>query len=173
MITDGSPGPPDRPASEPGPPAQRRRAGLKAADWAGVRRARRATEWGKQKYAGSSAEYLWGRLNTLDFINQGMLFAATLLLCAVPFLIVVAALEGKSAATAIGRRMGLNTQASAHFSQIFATPGATQAAVIGTTGMVFFVLGGSSRRSGSSARSRSAAVAAQRSAPSPAMPRAA
>ncbi len=115
---------------------------MRAADWAGVRQARRATEWGKQKYAGSSAEYLWGRLNTLDFISQGMLFAATLLLCALPFLIVVAAFEGRSAATTIGRRMGLNAQASAHFSHLFATPGATQAAVIGTTGMVFFVLGG-------------------------------
>jgi hypothetical protein len=31
---------------------------LKAADWAGVRRARRAAEWGKNKYAGSWAEYL-------------------------------------------------------------------------------------------------------------------
>jgi membrane protein len=28
---------------------------------------------GKQKYAGSWAEYLWNRLNAADFINQGML----------------------------------------------------------------------------------------------------
>jgi hypothetical protein len=39
----------------------------------GVQRARRAAEWGKQKYAGSWAEYLWNRLNAVDFINQGML----------------------------------------------------------------------------------------------------
>jgi membrane protein len=71
-----------------------------------------------------------------------MLFAATLLLCAVPFLIVVAALAGRSAAAGIGRRMGLNAQASAVFNHLFATPGATQAAVIGTTAIVFFVFGG-------------------------------
>ena len=97
---------------------------------------------GKQKYTGSSAEYLWGRLNALDFINQGMLFASTLLLCALPFLIVVTVLAGRSAATGIGQRMGLNAEAAAHFGHLFATPGATSAAVIGTTSMVFFVLGG-------------------------------
>jgi hypothetical protein len=56
MATDGSPGAPDQPAGETGLSAQRGRARTKVGDWAGVRQARRATEWGKQKYAGSSAE---------------------------------------------------------------------------------------------------------------------
>jgi membrane protein len=45
------------------------------------RRVRSGTATAKDKYAGSSAEHLWGRLTSMDFINRGMLFAATLLLC--------------------------------------------------------------------------------------------
>jgi hypothetical protein len=33
--------------------------GRKAGDRPGVQRARRAAEWGQQKYSGSWAEYLW------------------------------------------------------------------------------------------------------------------
>jgi hypothetical protein len=49
---------------------------------------------GQKKYAGSLAEDVWCRLDTMDFINRGMVFAATLLLCLFPFLIVVSALVG-------------------------------------------------------------------------------
>src|SRR5690348_8534771 len=125
MISNGSPGPPDQPAGETGLPPRQGRAGSKAANLPGVRHARRAAEWGQRKaewgqrkYAGTSAEYLQRRLTGLDFINRGMLFAATLLLCALPFLIVVSALAGKSAATAIGRRMGLDKQATAVFGHL-------------------------------------------------------
>jgi hypothetical protein len=38
--------------------------------------------------------------------------------------------------------MGLNEQAAAVFGHLFASPPATQAAVVGTTSTVFFVLGG-------------------------------
>jgi membrane protein len=142
MIANGPPGESEQPASETGRPPRTRQAGSKAANLPGVRRVGRAAEWGKQKYAGSSAEYLQRRLTGLDFINQGMLFAASLLLCAIPFLIVVAALAGKSAANTVGRRMGLDRQAAVVFGHLFASPSATQAAVVGTTSMVFFVLGG-------------------------------
>ena len=66
-----------------------------AAGWPGIRRARRAAQWGKKNYAGSLAEDVWRRLDTMDFINRGMVFAATLLLCFFPFLIVVSALAGR------------------------------------------------------------------------------
>jgi membrane protein len=148
-VSIDSPGTPEQPASETGRPPRQRQAGGKAANLPGVRHVRRAAEWGQRKvewgqrkYAGTSAEYLQRRLTGLDFINQGMLFAATLLLCASPFLIVVAALAGKSSATAIGRRMGLNKEATAAFGHLFESPSATQAAVVGSTSMVFFVLGG-------------------------------
>ena len=70
-------------------------AGNQAGKHEGGRPARRAAEWGKTKYAGSVAEDLWRRLDAMDFINQGMLFAATLLLCFFPFLIVASALAGR------------------------------------------------------------------------------
>jgi len=116
--------------------------GRKAGDRPGVQRARRAAEWGQQKYAGSSAEYLRNRLNALDFISQGMLFAATLLLCFVPFLIVAAALAGRPVVPAMARRVGLNKQAAADLGHLFASSATTVHAVVGTTSVVFFVLGG-------------------------------
>lgn len=119
-----------------------RRRHPKVADRAGVRRARRAAEWGKQKYAGSSAEYLWQRLDSVDFINQGMLFAATLLLCFFPFIIVGSALAGRPIANGVARQSGMNKQAAADVGHLFASSATTSNAVVGTTSMVFFVLGG-------------------------------
>jgi membrane protein len=76
------------------------------------RRVRRRITAGKQKYSGSSADALWHRLNSVDFLNQGMIFAKSLLLCAFPFLIVADALEGESTVGALGRRLGLNRPAA-------------------------------------------------------------
>ena len=72
-----------------------RRPSRKPAGWWGVRHARRAAVWGKAKYAGSWAESLWLRLDAVDFLNQAMLLAATLLLCIVPFLLIATALAGR------------------------------------------------------------------------------
>ena len=115
---------------------------MTAAGWPGVRRARRAAQWGKKKYAGSLAEDVWRRLDTMDFINRGMVFAATLLLCLFPFLIVVSALAGRPAAQSLTRYTGLNSQAAADIGHLFASPAATTSAVVGTASMVFFVFGG-------------------------------
>jgi len=109
---------------------------------AGAGRIRRAAVWGKAKYAGSWAEDLCRRLAALDFINQGMVFAATLLLCLFPFLIVVSALAGRSMADTLARFTGLTGQASADVGHLFAPTAATTGAVIGTVSMVFFVFGG-------------------------------
>jgi membrane protein len=108
----------------------------------GVRRVRRAADWGKTKYSGSLAEDLWRRLDSMDFINRGMLFAATLLLCFFPFLIVVSALAGRSVVKTLARHTGLNRQAAAEVGRLFASSAATASAVVGTASMVFFVLGG-------------------------------
>ena len=115
---------------------------MTAAGWPGVRRARRAAQWGKKKYAGSLAEDVWRRLDTMDFINRGMVFAATLLLCLFPFLIVVSALAGRPAAQSLTRYTGLNSQAAADIGHLFASSAATTSAVVGTASMVFFVFGG-------------------------------
>ncbi len=133
------------PAEQPGPApggARSKRAGRKAVGLAGAQSVRRAGEWGKQRYAGSSAEYLWHRLSAVDFINQGTLFAATLLLCFFPFLIVGNALAGRSTAASLARRVGLNRQAAADVGHLFAPAATTSNAVTGTASVVFFVLGG-------------------------------
>ena len=92
-------------------------------------------------YTGSSAERLWSRLNDLDFINKGMLFAAVLLLCFFPFIIVGNALAGQSAVTGLVRHLGLNQQAAKDVSDLFASSSTTSNAVTGTA-YVFFILGG-------------------------------
>jgi membrane protein len=131
-----------QPASVPEQPSPTERAGTKAGDRPGVRRARRAAEWGKKQYAGSFAEDLWQRLDAMDFINRGMLFAATLLLCLFPLLIVVSALAGRSVVDTLTRYTGLNGQAAADVGHLFASSAATINAVVGTASMVFLVLGG-------------------------------
>jgi len=115
---------------------------MKIGDRPGVQRVRRAAERGKRKYAGSWAEDLWRRLDSMDFINRGMLFAATLLLCLFPFLIVLSALAGRPVVNTLARYTGLNGQAAADAGHLFASSAATANAVVGTTSMVFFVLGG-------------------------------
>ena len=103
-----------------------------------VRRVMKSLE---DTYTGSSAEHLWSRLNDLDFINKGMLFAAVLLLCFFPFIIVANALAGQSAVTGLVRHLGLNQQAAKDVSALFTSSSATSNAVTGTA-YVFFILGG-------------------------------
>jgi membrane protein len=108
----------------------------------GLRRIRQATGWVHEKYTGSVADDLRRRLAAADVINQGMLFAATLLLCLVPFLIVLSALAGRPVVDALTRFTGLNGQAAADTDHLFASSAATASAVTGTASMVLFVLGG-------------------------------
>ena len=107
----------------------------------GTEAAKGKIEAAKGKYAGSPAEHLWRRLDAMDFINRGMLFAATLLLCLFPFLIIANALAGRSAATGLARHLGLNQQAAADVGALFTSSAATSSAITGTA-WVFFILGG-------------------------------
>jgi membrane protein len=95
----------------------------------------------RQRWTGSVPGELWGRLQSLDFMTRGMLLAAVLLLCFVPFMIVVEALAGQSVATTVIRRFGLDAQAAAVVSNVFTSPAATSNALTGLS-YVFFVLGG-------------------------------
>ena len=104
-------------------------------------RIRRGIDAGKRKYYGSSADALWSRLNSVDFLNQGMIFAGTLLLCAFPFLIVADSLAGRSTARGLGRRLGLNRQAADDVGHLFTSSHATVASVTGFA-WVFFILSG-------------------------------
>jgi membrane protein len=113
----------------------------KASGRRGVQHARRAAEWGRLKYAGSWAESLWRRLDAADFINRAMVLAATLLLCVVPFFLIVTALAGGSAAADLTRRFGLSSQAAADVGRLVTSSSETSSAVTGLS-WVFFVLGG-------------------------------
>jgi membrane protein len=106
-----------------------------------VQRLRATAEWGKRKYSGSWAGHLWSRLAAVDFMNRAMLLAATLLLCAIPFLIIVAALAGHSAASTLSHRLGLNQQAATDVNHLIASAGTTSATVTGLSSATF-VLGG-------------------------------
>ena len=107
----------------------------------GARKVQRGAHALKRHYTDSSAEHVWTRLNAMDFINKGMLFAAILLLCFFPFLIVANALAGRSAVTGMVRRFGLNQQAASDVSHVFASSQATSSSITGA-GYVLFVLGG-------------------------------
>jgi membrane protein len=124
-------------------PLGRGRADMKAPDCAGGvhGRVRRGLEVGKEKYSGSWAEYLWRRLDAVDFMNQAMLLAATFLLCAVPFLLIASALAGRSVVPALTRRLGLSHEASADLGHLFTSSSATSGAVTGLS-WVFFILAG-------------------------------
>ncbi|GAA4983119.1 hypothetical protein GCM10025734_04860 [Kitasatospora paranensis] len=110
-------------------------------DGRGGRRLRRLAASGKQRYFGSWAQDLWARLRAIDFINQGMIFAATLLLCFFPFMLVTDALAGRSAVTGMARRLGLDSQAAAELASLFASSTTTRNAVTGAA-TVFFCVGG-------------------------------
>jgi membrane protein len=133
MMTDGASDTPGQPATG--------QADIKARDRPGTRRVRRAAEWGQNKYAGSWAEYLWHQLDAADFMNQAMLLAATLLLCAVPFFLVATALTGRSAVSALTVRLGLSQQAAADVGHLFTSSSATSNAVTGLS-WAFFILAG-------------------------------
>jgi membrane protein len=77
----------------------------------------------------------------MDFIDRGMLFAATLLLCFFPFIIVANALVGRSAANGLAKHLGLNKEAAADVAQLFTSTTATSNAITGTA-WIFFILGG-------------------------------
>ena len=115
--------------------------GGKPADGSRVRRGRRAVLWARGKFTGSWADDLWARLGAVDFMDQAFILAAMLLLCAFPFMIIAAALAGRSATSTLALRLGLNHQAATDVGHLFASSSATSAAITGTS-WVWFVLSG-------------------------------
>lgn len=130
--TDGS----ARPAAGTGhdPPEEVHARGTRAR-WA--RRAAAVRRW----WPNSAVGHLWGRLQVLDFVNRGMLFAAVLLLSFVPFMITLQALVGRSAATTVIRRFGLDQQAADDVGRVFTSPANAEHAITGLS-WLFFVLAG-------------------------------
>ena len=130
MVTDGAASAPGQPGSGPDRPRGNGQAGRKAHDRPRAGRlVRRGVEVAKGKYSGSAAEDLWRRLDALDFMNQALLLAGTLLLCVFPLLIVLSALAGRGATTGFSRRLGLNQQAAADMGHLFTSSGTTSATI--------------------------------------------
>jgi membrane protein len=65
---------------------------------------------------------VWDRLRLLDFVERGIQFAAVLLLCLVPLLLTVQALAGRSTATNLVTRFGLDAEAAEAVTAVFTSP---------------------------------------------------
>jgi membrane protein len=81
------------------------------------------------------------RLQAMDVANRGMLFAAVLLFCVVPFVIVLQALAGRSAVTKMTERFGLTEDAAKAAGHVFTSPSNTSSTLTGLS-WVFLILGG-------------------------------
>jgi membrane protein len=104
-------------------------------------RVQRHADRAQHRFETSSAGDLWQRLTSFDFITQAMIFAAVLLLCFFPFVIVLDALLGRNTTTAFTRFLGLNHQAATDMHHLFTSDQATSSAVTGTS-YIFFIVGG-------------------------------
>jgi len=81
------------------------------------------------------------RLQAMDVANRGMLFAAVLLFCVVPLVIVLQALAGRSAVTKMTERFGLTQDAAKTAGHVFTSPSSTSSTFTGLS-WVFLILGG-------------------------------
>jgi membrane protein len=81
------------------------------------------------------------RLHTADVIDRGLLFAAVLLLCFIPFLLVLQSLAGRNRASGFIMRFGLTGEAAHAVRQALTSPSTTSAAIDGLS-WVFFIVGG-------------------------------
>lgn len=95
----------------------------------------------QRRFSSSALGHVWRRLDSLDFLDRGMLFSAVLLLGFVPFLIIVQSLAGRSTSTAVIKHFGLSATAATAVSEVFTSPSATSSAISGPS-YVLFVLGG-------------------------------
>lgn len=85
--------------------------------------------------------HLARRLQAVDVFNQGLLLAAVLLLCFLPFLLVLESLGGRNDASGFIRRFGLTGEAAHAVREAFTAPTAPSAAFSGLS-WIFFVLFG-------------------------------
>jgi membrane protein len=85
----------------------------------------------------STAGDVYQRLTSVDFINQGLLLAAVMLLWLFPNLIFLAAATGRSFADGVSRHMGLNSEATQSVEGLFKSSSTSTAATVGA--IVFLV----------------------------------
>lgn len=81
------------------------------------------------------------RLQAAGLVNHGLLLAAVLLLCFLPFLLVIESLTGRTDATVLIRRFGLSADAAFAVRQAFTSPTTPSTALGGLSWVFFFVFG--------------------------------
>jgi len=81
------------------------------------------------------------RLQAADLVNQGLLLAAVLLLCFIPFLLAITSVSGPGDASIFIRRFGLSGVAAHAVRQAFTPPASPSAAVGGVSWFFFVVFG--------------------------------
>ncbi len=85
--------------------------------------------------------HLARRLQAADLSKQGLLLAAVLLLCFLPFLLVIESVSGRNDASGFIRRLGLTGDAAHAVRQALTAPTALSTAISGLN-WVFFILFG-------------------------------
>src|SRR6516165_9702386 len=98
-----------------------------------------AVDWVRATAAG----IFWSRLNTVDFMNSSLQFAALAVLCLFPFLIIFSAKSGGDARHALIARLGLDQQAAQDVDQLMSSgrPAVTTLSIIGSAVVVFGAIG--------------------------------
>jgi membrane protein len=69
-------------------------------------------------FKAGTAGTFWSQLNTVDFMNSSLQFAALAVLCLFPFLVIVSAEAGGDARHALIARLGLNKEAARDLNQL-------------------------------------------------------
>jgi hypothetical protein len=100
--------------------------------------ARLGVRW-EHVQASAAGEY-WTRLTAADFMTSSFAFAALGVLCAFPFLAVVAAASGGDFRQAIIARMGLNKEAAADVNSLISS-GTHAVATLDVLGAAFLLVG--------------------------------
>lgn len=88
----------------------------------------------------SAAGTFWTRLSAVDFINSSLMLAALLLMCFLPFLMVLSAAAGRDVRRSIIIRLGLNHQAAAAVDGLISS-GQTAVTTISLLGLAWLVFG--------------------------------
>lgn len=81
------------------------------------------------------------RLQAADLINQGLLVAAVLLLCFLPFVLVIESLGGRNNASEFIRRFGLTGEAAQAVRHAFTSPATPSVAFSGLSWVLFVLFG--------------------------------
>jgi membrane protein len=98
-----------------------------------------AADWLRASTAGT----FWSRLNTVDFMNSSLQFAALAVLCLFPFLIIFSAKGGGDARHALVARLGLDQQAAQDVNQLMSSGrhAVTSLSIVGAAVVVLGALG--------------------------------